>query len=194
MLHNEEIVMFPYNVYGYNLIEIEVNHHIKDRLFFAISIRDNPKWLAWYVYDQFVQSGQMVDEFLAAATADDTRIIGKTLDGTPPFALTYSDKVDVNEFANSVPLGNKATYSPSTLSVDAYGDTLRCRLDITRKAAATAHVVFDLVNEKNARNLVPNKGGTVRLLGWAGFSKDRPALGPFGLSHAWLKDFLEPSF
>jgi hypothetical protein len=128
----------------------------------------------------------------AAGTADDTTVVGKTLDGTPPFALTYNAKFDVNDFANAMPNG-KVTYSPSTLSVDDHDDTLRCRLEVMRKAAPTAHVVFDLKNGKNAKNMIPNKAGVVQLLGWAKFSKDRPGEGPYTLSHAWVNNLLEPA-
>jgi hypothetical protein len=189
--------MFAYSVYGHSLMEIEVNNHIKERALFGITVRDNPKWTAWYIYEQGLRTGDMALEFAAATAPDSLATVGKMVDGAKAFHLTYPDQINVNNLANAIVAG-KYTTSPGSLTVREDGDNLRCRIDVSRKNAAVAHVLFDLVNVKDkdgkttAANLVPNKTGLVRLLGWAAFSQGALTMGPYvPLSHAWATNLLQ---
>jgi hypothetical protein len=193
--------MASYTAHGFSAYEIEVKTHIIRRVFFAISVRDAPKWLSWYFYGQ--GAGQYGVDFGAASTPDEARKIGGALDPPIKYEFSFYRQIDVNAFANTNKYGQISS-SPATCTITKHSTTnkkinyLLISLAIANKLGNVT-IRFPLSDEGTMHGIVNvSMPGHLDYVGTVDLGKYDLATavgaGPLGytVSKQWLKDSLRP--
>jgi hypothetical protein len=191
--------MANYLCFGHSAYEIEVQNQIKRRVFFAITVRDNPAWLSWYFYSQGAGDGLI---FASATTADSTRKIGDMIPDMAGQHFAFDKQINVNAFADTNKQG-QMTSSPASCTLKTNKTTgtissyLDCAVVITNKSGLP-RLHFVLSDAGTMRGMaVENAPGVVDYVGTVDLKKTSIkaalGLGPVLISK-WLKDPLRPDY
>jgi hypothetical protein len=151
--------MADYMVYGFAAYEIEVRSHIKQKVFFAISMAHRPLWLSWYLYSQDMAEPWREDYM--HHRAEWVAVIGDMLNIGTGTLFSHKPQINVNSFAGK-------THTTAILTTADRGATLDYRIQLLGPAVL---LNFKLARGVPSRSFSLPKHGVVYKLGSVDLSR-----------------------
>jgi hypothetical protein len=194
-----------YSAYGEDVLELHVKSSVKRRVFFAISMRRQPAWLSWYVFEELVFDQAFVD--FSGATVDDVDedfvATGQLRQFHSVAHFSFNPQINVNAFANMITGSDGLMSSHGTCAVVKHGPTMcLCSLSFKNKSGL-AQITLSLKSLSALKDLKGNGfhlKGVVHYIGSVDLKAmpldralARPCTGPDGQWVGnWFKGYTRP--